>query len=149
MCPSTFNILWPLLRCLLWTHWNPGKPTSLGSGACTSGDSSSWGGHLEDEQSMSFLHLKFFSLVATWEHQCVEYIIHLCPAPWASSWCPQQQQPLWISAASLLLEWSGYTPTYWPLTQRYHSITTYIVLLSHNLLLKRNVHLMEHSWRFI
>lgn len=48
------NILWPLLECLLWTHWNPGKLTSLGSVVCTSGGSSSWGGHLEEEQRQRF-----------------------------------------------------------------------------------------------
>ena len=62
----------------------------------------------------------------------VEYacITHLCPAPWASSWCPRQQLPLWISAASLLLEWWGCTLTYWPLTQRHTVLprSVYVIL---------------------
>lgn len=68
MCSSVFNILWLLLKCLLWTHWSPGMLTSLESGACTSGDSSSWGGHLEDEPRQRKSVLEVFSLVAKWEH---------------------------------------------------------------------------------
>ena len=33
----SFYVPWPRPECLLWTHWSPGKLTSPGLGACTSG----------------------------------------------------------------------------------------------------------------
>lgn len=76
------------------------------------------------------------------------YINYQCPARWASSWCPQQQQLLWISAASLLLGLSGCTLTCWPLPQIVES--NYICCVAvHSFLLDSKALLTEHKyiWR--